>query len=69
MQQGTGKHAGFSGAAPRQPVAVEACLELAGVNNPAVERGSPPCGINKTEELVKGMVEARKVQIPPPFLS
>ena len=48
--------------------AIDGCLELPSVNNPAVKRGSPPCGINKTEELVKGMVEGRG-EAPPPFLS
>lgn len=43
-----------------RPVAIDNRLELPSVNNPAVKRGSPPCGINKTEELVKGMVEGRK---------
>lgn len=28
------------------------------VNNPAVGQGSPPCGVNKTQGLEKGMAEA-----------
>lgn len=48
----------LSGPESLWPVAVDVCQELQSVNNPAVEQGSPPCGINKTEELVKGMAEA-----------
>lgn len=46
-------------------MAVDGCLELQSVNNPAVKQGSPPCGINKTEELVKGMVEGRNTSSLP----
>lgn len=52
-------HKSCSGSESHRPAAVDGCLELQSVNNPAVKQGSPPCGINKTEELVKGMVEGR----------
>lgn len=40
------------------PAAVDVCQELQSVNKPAAKQGSPPCGRNKAEELVKGMAEA-----------
>lgn len=55
----------FQARESHRPVAVDGCLELQSVNNPAVKQGSPPCGINKTEELVKGMVEGRNTSSLP----
>ena len=53
-------HKDLPGLEPLRPAAVDNCLELPSVNKPAAKRGSPPCGINKTEELVKGMAKGRK---------
>lgn len=45
----------FSDTEPQRTAAIDGWMELPSANNPAVKWGSPPCGINKTEELRKGM--------------